>query len=103
MKTSLMVLAALVVGLAALPCRAQVLTFGGADPTKLIYSPVDTSNPIAVPQQLPSTGFSLASMFPKVHLPTGQKLVGASAFPKPGDMPGANYLKSFRYQYPKAK
>ena len=73
---------------------------GGADPTKLVFVPVDTtvSNaPIAQPQTR-STGFSLLSFVPKFLLPSGKPVIGQSTFPTQAQMPGADYLKGFQYR-----
>jgi len=72
----------------------------GADPTNLVFVPIDTtvSNaPIAQPQNR-STGFSLLSFMPRFLLPSAKPVIGQSTFPTPAQMPGADYLKGFQYR-----
>jgi hypothetical protein len=87
---------------AASPAWAQ-RTFGGIDPLKLIFQPVDPSNsvvPIARPQKLAAPQFSLANILPRVGLPGNQPVHGRSIFPSREAMPGANYLRQFHFQRP---
>jgi hypothetical protein len=88
--------------LLAAPAWAQVaLTFGGADPTKIINQPVNTANsavPIAQPQNLGSTFRALLDFMPKIQLPSANSVHGQSVFPTPSQMPGKNYLKQFGFQ-----
>lgn len=72
----------------------------GADPTKLVFVPIDTtvSNaPIAQPQTR-STGFSLLSFMPRFLLPSPKPVIGQSTFPSQAQLPGADYLKAFQYR-----
>jgi hypothetical protein len=87
--------------LLAAPVWAQhTVTFGGADPTHIINQPITipSGGPIAVPQQLGSTGFSLANLFPHISLPAPFAIFGKSTFPTAANMPGRDYLKFFGYQ-----
>jgi hypothetical protein len=85
------------------PAWAQTaLTFGGADPTKLVNQviqlPDSSSMPIAQPQQAASTGFSLTGMLSKFGLPSASKIFGQSIFPTQQNMPGKSYLQNFGYR-----
>jgi hypothetical protein len=84
--------------------RAQVagpLFFGGGvDPTKLVFVPINTQAsvvPIAEPQTR-STGFSLLSFMPRFLLPSSKPVIGQSTYPSESQLPGADYLKAFRYR-----
>jgi hypothetical protein len=94
---------ALVLGAPAWAQRA--VTFGGVDPTAILFQPVDTTNsvvPIARPQTLQYTGFSLKDILPHVGLPGSSLTHGQSVFPTPQNMPGPNYLQAFGFQQPYA-
>ena len=100
---SFVFLAALLAGATvAAPARSgPIFTFGGVDPTKLTFQPVDTSAsvvPIAQPQTRSSVGFKLINLLPRISFPGAKPVVGQSQFPTPADMPGASYLKAFRFQ-----
>jgi hypothetical protein len=83
--------------------RAQVsLTFGGVNPTQIQNVPITVpdNTPIAQPQVMPSTGFTLTSLLPKISFPTAKTLFGQSIFPTPQNLPGRNYLRAFGYSRP---
>ncbi len=94
--------AAILAGLAlAAPCSAQSLTFGGIDPTKIQNKPITVPTFVGKSMQVaPTTTTStLLKYFPSINLPTGKPIIGSSPFPKPGALPGKNYLNSFQYRY----
>src|SRR5205807_1432123 len=90
----------LVVGSPAHAQRTGPIFFGGgADPTHLIFVPIDTRQsvvPIAEPQTR-STAFKLLDLMPRISFPGAKPIIGQSTFPSPNQLPGANYLKAFRY------
>jgi hypothetical protein len=90
--------------LLAAPAWAQrAVTFGGVNPLAIVNQPIDTNNsavPIARPQQLENTRFSLKNILPRPGLPGAKTTIGSSQFPSQGGMPGANYLKAFHFQRP---
>jgi len=65
---------------------------------------IDTRNaaaPIASPQVLPRTGFSLKNLLPSFNRNVnGAPVLGHSQFPTPAELPNANYFKSFQLQRP---
>lgn len=102
MRTCLALGALLGVLLLAAPGRAQTINFGGVDSTKIVNKPINipaSKLPIAQPQLQKTPGFSLAKYIPKITLPSPKTVRGISQFPTPEDMPGTNYLHSFRWQY----
>jgi hypothetical protein len=93
--------AGLLVGLALSgPALAQrAITFGpvlvGPTQNKVI-STVDPNLPIAQPMTVQQGGLSkLTNLF---HRPSqiGKPVHGSSNFPKPGDLPGMDYLSNFK-------
>ena len=97
--------ATLLLGLAlATPARNQTSLFGGIDPTKLFYSPVDTSKtavPVASPQTNGFTSFKLSNVFPNHSFSLGpSSTIGSSRYPTMAQMPGQGWLDAFHYQRP---
>jgi len=90
----------LAVGSTAHAQRTGPIFFGGgADPTHLTFVPIDTSQsvvPIAQPQTR-SAGFRLLDLMPRITFPGSKPVIGQSTFPSQNQLPGANYLKAFRY------
>jgi hypothetical protein len=84
------------------PAWAQTTTsFGGADPTKIVNQPIaipGVGQPIAQPQTLSSSGFSLANFLPSFSLPSADSIFGRSSYPTAANMPGKDYLKYFGFQ-----
>src|SRR5262245_36425799 len=87
---------------AAAEAKAQrPSVFGGVDPSKIVYQPVDTSKvnvPIARPQNISFPSLNLFNYFPKLNLTPSKPTLGHSNFPTPAEMPGPDYLKAFGYQ-----
>src|SRR5438874_8054751 len=86
-----------VVGSPAHAQRVGPIVFGGgADPTQLVFVPIDTSNsivPIAQPQT--RTGvFKLLDFMPRIVFPNSKPVIGQSVFPSQNQLPGAGYLKN---------
>ena len=101
MRTRLWIAAATGLFLAA-PAWAQTTnTSGGANPTQIINQPVaipGVGQPIAQPQILGSTSWSLSNYLPNIGLPSASSIFGQSTFPTAANMPGKDYLKYFGYQ-----
>jgi hypothetical protein len=94
-------LTAVLLGLAAAsPCWAQrTLNFGGADPTKIVNKPISVPDFVAAPQRVQKPSLGLANFFHKVNVPSSKPIQGISRFPTSKNMPGADYLKPFRWRY----
>ena len=98
-------LAGLVIGLCwAESASAQgALTWGGpvGPIQQQVINTQDVNVPIAQPQFLPSRSFSSMSLTqfipPFFRSANSKPVLGASQFPTPAQMPGSNYLKSFRF------
>lgn len=89
----------------AVPVRAQSSSmFGGIDPSKLSFVPVDTSNvavPIARPSQSGFTNFSLTKLFSGGGFSlTNTRPIGMSKFPTQDQLPGQGWLDAFHYSRP---
>jgi hypothetical protein len=88
--------------LLAAPAWAQTTnSFGGVDPTRIVNQPIaipGAGQPIAQPQTLGSSGFSLRNFLPSFSLPSPTPIFGQSSFPTAANLPGKDYLKYFGYQ-----
>ncbi len=91
--------ALLLVSLTA-PARAQFAFTGagGVNPTQVQNVPVNPSAPIAAPQTVTTSGFSLTGAFAKVPFPGTKPVFGQSQFPTAGQLPSTSYLQAFGYQ-----
>jgi hypothetical protein len=54
--------------------------------------------PIATPQTNSSPSFKLTSLFHPFSSFSAKPIHGSSNFPTPGNQPGADYLKAFKYR-----
>jgi hypothetical protein len=95
--------AALAAGLfLAAPAWAQhAVSFGGADPTRIVNQPIaipGAGQPISQPQALGATSWSLTNYLPNFSLPSASTIFGRSSYPTAANMPGKDYLKYFGFQ-----
>jgi hypothetical protein len=101
MPTRLWVAAAAGLLLAAPAWGQHAVSFGGADPTQIVNQPIaipGTGLPIAQPQTLGATSFSLANYLPSISMPSASSIFGRSSYPTAANMPGKDYLKYFGFQ-----
>jgi hypothetical protein len=90
----------LAAGLAG-PARAQRAVPWGSNNAPIQYvvvGPNGTKQPIASPQQLGASKFSLNSFFHTPSTFSANPVHGHSVFPTQDQMPGVDYLKLFRYR-----
>ena len=91
---------ALALGLAGSARAQRALTFGGPIgpiQNQVVSTPVPNL-PIAVPQISPNrTGFKLLNFMPSQSMTNSKPVKGFSIFPTAKQMPGADYLKAFKY------